>query len=166
MKIDLTNLLNGSCDNIDIDYSVDFSDFNYGMYNPIKNGVQVKGRLFSKADIVYLDIDVSFVFYGVCDRCAEDVEKEFSFNVSKIIVEQLQNEKDDDDYIIVKNRELDLDELINEEVSLSLPNKILCKEDCKGLCSQCGTNLNVKKCDCKKSIDPRMEALLQLLDEE
>lgn len=166
MKIDLTNLLNGSCDNVDIDYSVDLSDLSYGIYNPIKDSVRVKGSLYSKADIVYLALDISFTFSGVCDRCAEDVKKDFSLRVKKIVVENLQNEKDDDDYIIVKNRELDLDELVNEEVSLSLPNKILCKEDCKGLCSQCGTNLNVKECDCKKNVDPRMEALLQLLDEE
>lgn len=166
MKIDLTNLFNGSAYNIDVDYIVDLSRLSYGIYNPICDGVCVKGRLFTKADVVYLDIDVSFAFYGVCDRCAEDIKKDFFFNVKKIVVEELQNEKDDDDYIIVHNRELDLDELINEEVSLSLPNKILCKEDCEGLCPQCGTNLNVKKCDCKKAVDPRMAALLQLLDEE
>lgn len=95
----------------------------------------------------------------------EEIKKDFSFDINRIVVEALQNE-DNDDYIIVDNRELDLDELVNEEVSLSLPNKILCKEDCKGLCYKCGTNLNVKKCDCKDDIDPRMEALLQLLNEE
>ena len=82
------------------------------------------------------------------------------------VVEKLENEEDDDDYIVVSNRELDLDELVNEEVSLSLPNKILCKDDCKGLCPKCGANLNVKQCNCKKDVDPRMEALLQLLEDE
>ena len=78
----------------------------------------------------------------------------------------MQNENDDDDYIVVKNRVLDLQELVNEEVSLNLPTKILCSDDCKGLCPQCGANLNVSKCDCKKDVDPRLSALLQLLDEE
>lgn len=166
MKIDLTELFNGSVDKKDIDYRLDLSNLTYSTYKPIKNDVVVKGSVFSKADVVYLDVDISFDFFGFCDRCAEDVKKNFDFKVKRIVVEKLENENDDDDYIVVKNRELDLDELVSEEVSLSLPSKILCKEDCKGLCPKCGANLNVKKCDCKSDVDPRMEALLQLLDEE
>lgn len=166
MKIDLTDLFNGSKSEIKINHTVDMSDLIYGTYSPVKNGVSVKGRLFSKADIVYLDINISFVFNGFCDRCAGELTKDFSIAVNKIVVEELQNERDDDDYIVVNNRTLDLDALVNEEVSLSLPSKILCSDDCRGLCPQCGTNLNVSKCDCKKDIDPRMSALLQLLDEQ
>lgn len=166
MKIDLTSLLNGSVSRIEVDNKVDLSSIIYSTYNPIKNDVSVKGSLYSKADVLYLDLEISFEFDGVCDRCADSVHKDFSLNISRIIVEQLQNEDEDDDYIIVENRELDIDELVNEEVSLSLPSKILCKESCKGLCSKCGANLNIKECDCKPDVDPRMAALLQLLDEE
>lgn len=165
MKIDLTNLFNGSQTEIGIDTQFDFSSLIYSGYTPIKNGVHVTGRLFSKADVIYLDVCIKFAFYGFCDRCASDVEKEFSFDVHKIVTEKLQNENDDDNYIIVENHILDLDDFVNEEVLLSLPTKILCSDDCKGLCPQCGTNLNVSKCDCKKDVDPRLEALLQLLDE-
>ena len=59
-----------------------------------------------------------------------------------------------------------MDEFITEEVNLFLPSKILCKPDCKGLCYKCGKNLNLGDCGCKKDVDPRMEALLQLLDEQ
>jgi uncharacterized protein len=61
---------------------------------------------------------------------------------------------------------LNLDELVEEDVNLALPTKYLCKDDCKGLCSSCGKNLNNGQCDCKAPIDPRMEALLQLLEDE
>lgn len=166
MKIDLTALFNGSACKTDIDYSLDLSNLIYSTYNPIKNGVCVKGSLFTRADVIYLDIVISFEFFGFCDRCAEEVKKEFGFNVKRIVVEELQNENDDDDYVVVRNRELDLDSLVSEEVSLSLPNKILCSDDCKGLCPQCGANLNIKKCGCKSDVDPRMAALLQLLDDE
>lgn len=165
MKIDLANLFNGTQSEIKINTKFDFSSLIYSGYSPIKDGVYVTGRLYSKADVIYLELNLKFDFYGFCDRCADDVKKEFSFDISKIVVEKLQNENDDDDYIIVENRVLDLEEIVNEEVSLSLPTKILCKEDCKGLCAQCGTNLNVNKCDCKKDVDPRLETLLQLLDE-
>lgn len=166
MKIDLTDLFNGSQKEIKINHDFDLSDLIYSTYNPIKDNVKVKGKLFTKADVVYLDVNISFTFYGFCDRCADEIEKDFSFDVRKIVVEQLHNETDDEKYIVVKNRVLDLEELVNEEVSLNLPSKILCRKDCKGLCSQCGANLNVSKCDCKKDVDPRLSALLQLLDEE
>ncbi len=165
MNIDLNSLFNNSDSEIKINHCFDFSDFVYSVYNPIKDGVAVKGRIYSKADVIYLDINLTFVFYGLCDRCAEEVKKTFSFDVKKIIVDELQNENDDDNYIIVTNRILDLGALVSEEVSLSIPSKILCKDDCKGLCHKCGTNLNVNKCNCKKDVDSRMEALLQLLDE-
>ena len=65
--------------------------------------------------MLYLDINISFDFFGFCDRCAEKVKKHFSFDVKRIVVEKLENEEDDDDYIVVSNRELDLDELVNEK---------------------------------------------------
>lgn len=166
MKINLINLLNGDQDSLSVDYQLDLSDFIYGTYNPVKEPVSVEGRLYSKADVLYIDIDIKFAFYGVCDRCAEEIKKDFSITLNKIIVEELQNIDNDDDYIVVENQLLDLDELVNEEISLSLPSKMLCNDDCKGLCPKCGTNLNVKKCDCKSDVDPRMAALLQLLDNE
>lgn len=165
MKINFTNLFNSTVDSIVINHNVDLSNFIYSTYNPIKDGVKVVGSAYSKADVVYLDINISFSFHGYCDRCADNVTKNYSFDLKRIIVDELQNE-DNDDYIVITNKELDLDELVSEEVSLFIPSKILCSDDCKGLCYQCGANLNVKKCDCKKDIDPRMEALLQLLEEE
>ena len=165
MKINLINLLNGEQDSLSVDYQLDLSDLIYGTYKPITDLVSVKGRLYSKADVLYLDLEIKFAFYGVCDRCAEDIKKDFSITINKIIVEELQN-IDNDDYIVVDNQLIDLDELVNEEVSLTLPSKMLCDDECKGLCPKCGTNLNVNKCDCKGDIDPRMEALLQLLDNE
>ena len=166
MEIDLTNLLNGGGDAVSVDCSFDFSDFVYGVYNPIQNGVFVKGSVYEKAGIVYLDAKVSFEFFGVCDRCADDFKKEYSFDLLRILVQELANDSDSDDYIVVKNGTLDLDELIKEEIELFLPAKILCRDDCKGICPTCGKNLNYEKCTCKKQTDPRMAALLQLLDED
>ena len=72
---------------------------------------------------------------------------------------------DNDEYIVVEDNVLDLTELVCEDIILSLPTRFLCREDCKGICSKCGKNLNEGKCDCKKDIDPRMAALLELLED-
>ena len=55
MKIDLTNLFNGSKNEISVNHSFDMSDLIYSSYTPIKDAVTVKGKLFSKADVVYLE---------------------------------------------------------------------------------------------------------------
>ena len=63
MRIDLNNLLSGVETKLDINYVLDLSNLIYSTYNPIKNGVIVVGRLYSKADVLYLDINISFDFF-------------------------------------------------------------------------------------------------------
>ncbi len=167
MQLDFTNLLNSSADEINIDYHINADDFMYDTYKPLKNGVKVKGRAYQKVGVVYLDLDVNFDFFGVCDRCADDIEKKYDISLNKIIVNAMENENDDyDDYVVVENNLLDLDEFINEEIQLFLPAKMLCKDDCKGLCQNCGKNLNYEKCECAKEVDPRLAALADLLIDE
>lgn len=166
MQLDFTNLFNSSCDGIDIDYSLSLADFEYSTYQPLKNGVKINGRAYSKADVVHLDLTVSFDFFGICDRCAEEFERSYSFDVNKLVVSHLENEEDDEDYVITENNLLDIDDLVYQEIQLFLPQKMLCSDDCKGLCMTCGKNLNYGNCDCKAAVDPRMAALLELLDEE
>ena len=168
MKIDVTGLFNGDNTPIDINYTLDLHNLVYSDYRPIQNGATVNGSVSQHAGIVCLNADVSFLFSGVCDRCAEDVNKQMSFSVDKILVRELANDADadSDEYIVLESGVLDLDDYIREEVQLFLPSKVLCKPDCKGLCSNCGKNLNLGDCDCKKAVDPRMSALLQLLDED
>lgn len=164
MQLDFTNLLNSSNDVIDIDYVMNADDFMYDTYKPLKHGVSIKGRAYQKVGVVHLDLDVNFDFFGVCDRCMDDIERSYSISLKKIIVSKMENENDDyDDYIVVENNVLDLDGLINEEIQLFLPAKMLCKEDCKGLCQGCGKNLNYEKCECEKEVDPRLAALSDLL---
>ncbi|MBQ7204104.1 MAG: DUF177 domain-containing protein [Eubacterium sp.] len=163
MQLDLTSLFNFDNEVVDIDTNLAFNDFEYDTYRPLKNGVKVKGKAFCKADVVYLEVNVSFEFFGVCDRCAEEFEKSFSFDINKIVVEKLENEDDDfDEFVVVESCKLDLDDFIYQEIQLYLPHKMLCKDDCAGICQKCGKNLNDGKCDCEKDVDPRLAALLQL----
>ena len=62
-----------------------------------------------------------------------------------------------------RDEQIDLDELFREQFYLAMPMKPLCREDCRGLCAQCGTNLNTGTCDCAPAWeDPRLAALKQL----
>ncbi|HZT76990.1 MAG TPA: DUF177 domain-containing protein [Vicinamibacterales bacterium] len=72
-------------------------------------------------------------------------------------------EEDDLTTAFYRNEEIDLGQLMEEQFYLALPMKPLCSEDCKGLCPQCGKNLNRETCDCKRDWeDPRLAALREL----
>lgn len=58
---------------------------------------------------------------------------------------------------------VDLDELVREQITLALPSRRLCREECKGLCERCGADLNAGECDCERGeVDPRWSALADL----
>ena len=58
---------------------------------------------------------------------------------------------------------LDVDQLIGNELLLNLPMKVLCREDCKGICRKCGTNLNHSSCSCDTvELDPRMAVIAEI----
>ena len=68
--------------------------------------------------------------------------------------------KDLDEQSYLTGYNLDADQLVGNELTLNLPMKVLCKEDCKGICNRCGANLNLETCDCDtRSLDPRMAVI-------
>ena len=74
-------------------------------------------------------------------------------------------EEDADDYVIVEDGFLDVDEQLLEMLTLEFPAKILCRDDCAGLCPQCGKNKNEGPCSCNdKETDPRLAPLAALLE--
>jgi len=163
MFINLENVFNNGVDRISIDYGFDFSQVEYDGVFPFKAPVRISGEVTNETDIVYIHAKARFVFSGVCDRCAEQFEREMAVPIEHILVSEL-NDEDNDEFILAENMQLDIQQLTMEDVLLSLPMIVLCKEDCKGMCSRCGKNLNEGACDCKKEVDPRWEGLLQLLD--
>jgi uncharacterized protein len=62
--------------------------------------------------------------------------------------------------------QIDLGEMVREQLFLGVPMRRLCREDCKGLCPECGVNRNNERCDCvpKADVDPRLAELGKLFD--
>ena len=164
MRIDLNNVFNNNGEEIKIDYELNLSEFDYSGYKPFEKPISVIGTIKNNTDVISIDAVAEYEFKGFCDRCAEPLLKKNAIQIKHFLVTHL-NDEDNDEYLVVENALLDLDELVTTDILLSLPYKILCNEDCKGLCSQCGKNLNIEQCNCKKPIDPRLEVLLQLLEE-
>lgn len=163
MQVSLEQIFNidGRQENFDYSFTPDYSlsdDFT------LSSPVHFKGTVKNTAGIVSLTGQAEFTTNVICSRCAEEFSKSFSVKVEHTLVSELQNE-DNDEFYLVEDKVLDLDALVCEDVILSLPFVFLCKEDCKGICSQCGKNLNEGECSCQKAVDPRLAALLDLLDD-
>lgn len=128
--------------------------------------VKVSGTFRNRAHVVTLNAVIDADLYTVCDRCAKDVVEHLSLPMEHTLVTGLNQEEDVDEYIVIPDMILDLDELVYENLLSDLPAKILCKEDCKGLCPQCGKDLNEGPCDCSKPVDPRLAGLLSFLEDD
>lgn len=164
MIIELESVFNTEGLKLPFDYELSLSHIDIAGYNPIVSEVKVKGFVENKAGIVNLKASADLVYEAPCDRCAETVKKEFSFPVEHVLVVSLEDDTNTE-FLLVPNMHLNLDELVEEDVNLALPTKYLCNKNCKGLCPQCGKNLNKSECNCKAPVDPRWESLLQLLEE-
>ena len=158
MFIQLEAIFNGGVERLPLDYEFDFSKEELGGVFPFTTPVILKGEIRNTAGIVTIKAKADFSIEVSCDRCAEDIKPEFTVDVEHGLVASL-NHEDNDDYILLEDMKLDVEQLTLEDIYLALPGKFLCKEDCKGLCSECGANLNESSCDCKKPIDPRWAAL-------
>ena len=106
--------------------------------------------------------DCRLVLEIPCDRCLEPVLEEicldFLKNVDLSIDDDQEDELDEKNYIDGYN--LDVEKLLYNEILIGWPMKVLCSEDCKGICNTCGQNLNLGTCDCEDtSLDPRMSVI-------
>lgn len=99
-----------------------------------------------------------------CDRCLEDVPWECKIAFEKEYDKSDANDEWNQESFIEGNN-LDVDKLICEELYPKIPMKVLCSEECKGICPVCGVNRNKEKCDCDQSVpDPRMAAIQDIFN--
>ncbi len=163
MQVSLEQIFNIDGESKDFDYSFT-PDYSLSDDFSLSSPIDFKGTVKNSAGIVTIEGIAHFTANVICSRCAEEFSKDFEVKIEHTLVSELQNE-DNDEFYLVEDKQLDLDALICEDTILSLPFVFLCKEDCKGICSQCGKNLNDGACGCKKPVDPRMAALLELLQD-
>jgi len=104
---------------------------------------------------------------GHCGRCLEDYAFPLQADFHVVLVPKTveagpDNELSDDqlDLSVYEGDQIDLAPLLQEQVILALPTRPLCDENCKGLCSSCGANLNLESCRCAVAVgDPRLAVL-------
>ena len=94
-----------------------------------------------------------------CRRCLAPTSLPITAAVDVVFTED-QDSDDPSEYVVPEGKQvLELHDAVREELILAMPDSVACQEDCKGLCSSCGTDLNVEPCDCKPATDPRWQGL-------
>lgn len=137
-----------------LDYSIHVDELSDISGVTFGTPVAVKGYIENRAGVVTVAFSTEFTLNLVCDRCAESFSRNFHYDFSHTLVRSLNTHSDDfDEYIVCEGDALDMNEVAVSDLLLELPSKILCKEDCKGLCMKCGCNLNETQCDCPKDDD-------------
>lgn len=127
--------------------------------------VDVEGVAISENDVIVIEASIKTKLKLNCSRCLDtfiypiDIDIEERFTKSKELQE-------DEELIFVEDDTLDIIQIVENCIISTLPIKRLCKEDCKGLCSQCGTNKNIKECQCDDfDVDIRLAKLRELFGE-
>ena len=166
MLIDLSNVLSEPHKSIDETVACTLDAFNgpYDAY-PVtsKSDVHVTVRYIGDRQLeVGAECDLALEI--PCDRCLEPVTTDFEIRcLQKVKLSESEEDAESDEFDeanYIQGYTLDVDKLICNEVIVGWPAKILCSEDCKGICHVCGQNLNKGTCDCEDTgLDPRMSVI-------
>lgn len=139
------------------------ASWNITAQSPASGPVSVRGRVVNIAGVLNLQMQLETTLDLVCDRCLKPFSRLKGVTVDHVIVEEVFDEDDENIILIGDDDCIDLAEIAETAFILSLDSKTLCREDCKGLCSQCGADLNLGDCGCEKEGDPRLAIFKELL---
>ena len=136
--------------------------------------VTLQGTIHKDKDRFRLVGTVSTVLELGCSRCLEPFQLPVDASFDVRYLPQSENagaerevEEDDLSDGFYRDEQIDLGQLMEEQFYLALPMKPLCRDDCKGLCPYCGTNLNLEQCECQvRWEDPRLAGLKALMNRD
>ena len=165
MLLGLSKIIDCPGQSVSFSTSVDLSDLQFGTCEPVRDPVMASGIVRNTAGVLMMKGSIQTRLYGVCDRCASEFERDIEFPIDVVLVTELANEDNEDEWVFpLEGDSANLEDIVRTVFVLNLDSKLLCEPDCKGLCCKCGTNLNHGPCNCQKELDPRFAALRQLLE--
>ena len=137
-----------------------------GLDSRFTKEVLVESTLEKTSRQLYVQTEFKTGGVFTCDRCLEEFEREVSSRFGIVYVMDSDGAKSDSEEVQVitpDTNTIDLGEDVRQFAVLALPQKMLCRDDCAGLCPRCGANLNRAKCTCsKEEIDSRWSGLQKL----
>jgi uncharacterized protein len=150
---------------------IEGAQIDLGDEGTVEGSAHYEGEFFREGAQTHLRGTIAANVALLCTRCAEPLTRQVDIPFEDVFINAVYetSEKDievpvsDLDVELIADEQVDLTDVIREQILLDLPEQVLCKEDCKGLCPRCGTNRNLKDCNCgDEDIDPRWAALKNL----
>ncbi|MBQ7338523.1 MAG: DUF177 domain-containing protein [Clostridia bacterium] len=168
MTLDMRAMIKGLVDEIPVDGEL-CPDSPTGV--TFDRAAHVCGRVTNEGGYMRLILEVEVPYTGECARCLCAVSGVFRMSYERTVVNEgtlsdEQLEDNVDEYVVIVDGELDLAEELRDALFLSFPMRLLCSEECAGLCPKCGKPRRDGPCSCaEREIDPRLAILATLLDE-
>ena len=165
MRLGLSQIIDRPGESISYSAVVDLSDLQCGNCFPVTEPVLASGTVRNTAGVLVMKGMITTCIHGTCDRCATAFDRDMEIPIDAVLVTELANEENEDEWVFtLEGDSADLEDIVRTIFVLNMDSKLLCSDDCKGLCCGCGRNLNYETCSCEKEIDPRLAALKQLLN--
>lgn len=154
--LDLKKLLDGTVPSVDFSLSNAECDL---IEDAIGCSFVANGTVTNHSGVIILEGVINPELKVVCARCGKEFIYSEPIKLQAKITDKLANE-DDEEFVLLQDFSLDVDELVRSALILEMPSRFLCVEDCKGLCPKCGCDLNEGSCNCDlKDRDPRWDVL-------
>jgi uncharacterized protein len=150
MKLDLRQIMDNAGERQTFAGEMDLSWIKRQGRELFSAPVRFEAEASNRAGIVMLRLHVMGEMPFLCDRCQIQSVRKLDEEFSHTVVRSLADEEQDDEFLVLPNGTLELDELAGADIQLSLPQILLCREDCRGLCPTCGADRNQHPCDCEK----------------
>ena len=131
----------------------------------LKEPINLKGSITNLGNCFVLKADIKTKVKMNCSRCMKELEHEVDIPILERFIGDKADEvgQEDDEVWFFEGNVIDLNDVVISNISLNMPMKILCSDDCKGLCPKCGQDLNESDCGCDTTeIDPRFAKLSEL----
>ena len=162
MLLDVRSILYTPGGKLDFRRELDLSDLEFFGGCPVTRPVEVEGRVRNRADMLELELSAHTVLDARCARCGRAVSLDKRVEYRCLLAQEVQ-EEDSDEIVLLQDGQADVEDLARTAFILDMDSRVLCRENCKGLCPRCGADLNEGPCGCTKEPDPRWAALSQLL---
>ena len=147
-------------------FNFDESVKEVGLGEPFSGNYQANIELAKTHNQIILDTEITLNANFECDRCGKTYSQKIKSDYKMVYLFGVEPEDSDAiniTYLPVDAAQIEIGDDIRDYALLAVPMKKLCKEDCKGICRYCGTDLNENTCDCEnKQVDPRWQPLLEL----
>lgn len=138
-----------------------------GLDSRFTKELQIEATLQKTSRQLYMRVEIKTGGAFTCDRCLEEFQQDISSEYGVMYVtdeDAVEGDGEEVQVVSADSTHVDLAEDVRQFVILGLPQKMLCREDCAGLCPTCGSNLNLGKCDCKNDeTDSRWSELQKIL---